>query len=307
MIQSCREMPASLFGGTSLASCPVCLGSDTQIVRAYLPGPNYSHGPFADLSMGTCNDCLLSFATPCPPDSALEQYYREAYRAERIHETENDSDCWDARFARARAQVAFVRRYVPTLGQWLDIGAGRGELLDEVCRQGGATAGIEPDARCARRIRACGHHLYSSLAEAQTGWATISFSHVLEHLSRPRQFLKDVHAALAREGHIFCEVPNETRLSQARVDRPHVLFFTGSSLVRLLQACGFTVVGLSSCGDGPTVPHWRRMMRTGVRASARRLFTRPPQWIDRLVHPHFSYHESVSRGAWLRVVARKTV
>ncbi len=298
-------MPPTALKGALDANCPVCLSWDTKIIRPYLLGPSYTSGPFSQLSVCTCNDCLVSFATPCPPDSALKQYYLESYRAERVHETDDDSDCWDARSARARAQVAFVRNYVSTFERWLDIGAGRGDLLDEARRQGSSTAAIEPDAKCARRIRMSGHPLYANLAESPSGWDTISFSHVLEHVSQPRQFLNEVRAVLAQDGHVFCEVPNETRLSQARNDLPHLLFFTGFSLVRLLQASGFTVVGVSSCGDDPEVPYWRRIMRTGVRASARRLFARPPRWIDRVVYPHFHYQGDLCRGAWLRIVARK--
>lgn len=306
MITSGRQMPTTASHTVLDAGCPVCLSRDTKRVRPYLLGPNYTCDPFSHLSICTCNDCCVSFATPCPTDSALEQYYLESYRAERVHETDGESDCWDARSARARAQVAFVRRYVPTFERWLDIGAGRGDLLDEVRRQGAVTAAIEPDTKCARRIRGSGHHVYSSLAESPSDWDTISFSHVLEHLGRPRRFLEEARAALAQDGHVFCEVPNETRLSQARTDIPHLLFFTGSSLVRLLQECGFTVVGVSSCGDEPSVPRWRRIVRTGVRWAARRVDMHPSQWIDRVVYPHFSYHESLSRGAWLRIVARKT-
>jgi len=286
--------------------CPVCLAHDTTMVRPYRTGPVQSFGLFAGLMIRACGHCETAFASPLPDENALEAFYASSYRAERGDVAGARSDAWDGGSIRARAQVEFVMERFSSMRSWLDIGAGHGLLLNEARRRHIARTGaIEPDIKCSEQLRAAGHHLHASLSDVRSSWDVVSCSHVLEHLPNPRQFLRDVQGLLSPEGHVFCEVPNETALPESPTDLPHLLFFTLSSLKRLFQESGFTVIAVSSCGRGVSKNGKRELMTAGVRRIYRGLFRQPSQWIDRLVHPHFSYSTNPSMGAWLRLLARK--
>lgn len=286
--------------------CPVCLAHDTTMVRPYRTGPVQSFGLFAGLTIRACGRCETAFASPLPEENALEAFYAGSYRAERGDVAVAGSSPWDGGSIRARAQVEFVMERFSLMRSWLDIGAGHGSLLDEARRRHIARTGaIEPDIKCGEHLRAAGHHLYCSLADVRPSWDVVSCSHVLEHLPNPRQFLRNVQRLLSPEGHVFCEVPNETALPESPTDLPHLLFFTLSSLKRLFQDSGFAVIAVSSCGRGVSKNRKRELMTAGFRRIYRGLFRQPSRWIDRLVHPHFYYSTNPSMGAWLRLLARK--
>ena len=298
-------MPTMVQQETALC-CPICLGKETAAIRPYRSGLTPSLGPFADLSSRSCGQCSAAFACPLPEENELEAFYAESYRVERGQRSMPRPDAWDGGSVRARAQAAFVLEQLGSGGSWLDIGAGYGLLLDEARRRHVARTGaIEPDLYCGRQIQESGHHLYVSLSEVRSSWDVVSCSHVLEHLRNPREFLRTVRGLLSKQGIVFCEVPNETRLSESPQDLPHLHFFTQVSLMRLFQDSGMTILALSSCGPMAPESGWRKTMREGARRASQRLFRQPPSWIDRLVHPHFHYHEDRSAGAWLRLLARK--
>jgi len=291
---------------TSLC-CPVCLARETAVVRPYRSGPTQSQGPFSGLSIRSCEQCRAAFASPLPQESELAAFYAERYRAERGRRAgDSRPNAWDGGSVRARAQVEFVLEPLRSVGSWLDIGAGYGLLLDEARRRHvSRTGAIEPDLYCGRQIQESGHHLYVSLSEVRSSWDVVSCSHVLEHLRNPREFLRTVRGLVSEQGCVFCEVPNETHLSESTGDLPHLLFFTQASLIRLFEESGMTIVAVSSCGRRTPETGWRNIMREGARRASQKLFTQPPQWIDRRVHSHFHYHEDRSAGAWLRLLARK--
>jgi SAM-dependent methyltransferase len=286
--------------------CPVCLAPDTTEVRPYRTGPTPSLGPFEDLFIRSCEHCRAAFAWPTPQEQALEAFYTEAYRSERGQDHLPPPNGWNGGAVRARAQVEFVMQEFSSPRSWLDIGAGHGYLLNEARRRHVTRTGaIEPDTRCRGRLQADGHYLYAGLSKATFGWDVVSCSHVLEHLTNPRRFLDDIQGLLSDGGHVFCEVPNETHLSRSLQDLPHLLFFTQPTLERLFGESGMTIISVSSCGRTEDEPRWREFVRGGARRLLPRLLTRPPRWIDHLVHPHFQYHQDPSTGAWIRLLARK--
>jgi SAM-dependent methyltransferase len=299
-------MTLTAFQQRTEIRCPVCLARETAVVRLYRTGQIPSLSPFADLSIRSCEHCHAAFACPFPEETALEAFYAASYRLERGQGSVPLPNAWDGGSVRARAQVEFVLGHFNSVRSWLDIGAGHGLLLDEARRRHIARTGaIEPDIHCGWQIQEAGHHLYAGLSDVQSSWDVVSCSHVLEHLTNPRQFLKDVQGLLSEQGHVFCEVPNETHLSESPRDLPHLLFFTESTLIRLFRENGLRIIAVSSCGR--KVPHnrWGTIMNEGFRRASQKLFRRPPHWIDRLIHPHFHYHDDLSMGTWLRLLARK--
>jgi 2-polyprenyl-3-methyl-5-hydroxy-6-metoxy-1,4-benzoquinol methylase len=256
--------------------------------------------------------CLFSFANPFPEKQALATYYADRYRAEGTrHRLNHEPGPWDGAYVRARSQLEFVfSRATSTsdpsfhIKSWLDVGAGYGCLLDVVKKEGiKRTGAIEPDKHSRARLERQGHEIYDDLSHAAGVWDVISFSHLLEHLSSPIEFLTRVREVLSNSGHIFCEVPNVANLESETNDAPHLLFFTIPSLVRLFETVGFKVLTVKSCGS-PAQAERSSDIQQLFRRVALRLFEFPPAWLDRIIHPHFRYSTKGNR-VWIRLLARK--
>ena len=167
----------------------------------------------------------------------------------------------------ARRTLDLCLRSVPDARNVLEVGCGSasiGRAIDEeypaLTYRGIESSrqfhqAIAPDLR--ERV-ACEPDLYVAAERlADVPWDLILFSHVLEHLPRPRDVVDAFARRLAPGGRIYIEVPNEQwKTVQCRLRallKPgepawfpgHINFFTAGSLRSILARAGMEVVHLS--------------------------------------------------------------
>jgi SAM-dependent methyltransferase len=209
--------------------------------------------PFA---LGECAACGLAVTVPQPDDIAA--YYPTEYYGEP----------GSRRFplvveALQRAAYAVRSRAVERLaggrpGRVLDVGCGRGLLLEAFRRRGWKVQGTElTDASAAFAREALGIPVHVGPME---GWPwpgghfdAITLWHVLEHWPDPRVVLRAAQHLLRPGGVLVVGVPNfgspEARATRAgwfHLDVPrHLAHFTPGSLSRALRQSGFDVQRLS--------------------------------------------------------------
>jgi SAM-dependent methyltransferase len=141
-------------------------------------------------------------------------------------------------------------RGIPQGARVFEVGSGDGRFLAAITAAGHEAVGCEPyrspDPSVAGRIHVLRQPLeeLELLSESQD---VVVLWHVLEHLDDPAHALRRLHACLAPGGRLILAVPNLASL-QARIggtrwfhqDVPrHVVHFTTSGLVQLLDRCGF--------------------------------------------------------------------
>ncbi len=136
----------------------------------------------------------------------------------------------------------------------LDIGCGKGMLLNYLQAAGWKTCGLELSENSAATARRMGVQVYTvSLDKAPldaAGYDVISLFHVLEHLPDPGRTLELLKPHFKPGGILVIEVPNagswHFRLLGPHwfhYDAPrHLYHFTPITLNRLLAAHGYTVV-----------------------------------------------------------------
>jgi SAM-dependent methyltransferase len=106
---------------------------------------------------------------------------------------------------------------LPAAGDFLDVGASRGVMLDCVRERlpGWRISAIELSASARDRIRERGHQAVGSLTEldgnAKFDW--INIDNVLEHIPEPVDILRKLKALLKPGGFLYIEVPNESFFS----------------------------------------------------------------------------------------------
>jgi len=214
------------------------LGVETQVVRC-----RTCHGVY-------CRPCLLPTANPYSEHSAAE--YFSAHQA--VQRTEE-----------GRALAARASGIMGRAGRMLELGCGRGELLEGAKRAGWAVRGVEMTEAYAAVATAKGLDVEVACTEAcrslEERWDSVVLVAFLEHVYEPRLCLERVFDALVPGGVAFVDVPNECSL-WSRVGNAymrargkswavnlsptfppyHVVGFCPRSLRFLAKAIGFEVV-----------------------------------------------------------------
>lgn len=216
--------------------CPVCGSAD--------------HGPIARtdrklkrLTTHLCGACGLFFTNPMPTDAELAEYYAATYRMEYQFRPGRPAR---AHVARKRAEAAFrleaIRRNLgdPAGRRFLDVGCGSGELVAAMAAAGAEAHGLEPGggyAAAAADAGATVRHASIDEADYPTGrFDIITCLHVLEHLNRPVDALRQMEAWLAPGGVLYLEVPDMQAYEPKGTERFHFAHVLGFSRDTLLLA-----------------------------------------------------------------------
>jgi 2-polyprenyl-3-methyl-5-hydroxy-6-metoxy-1,4-benzoquinol methylase len=151
--------------------------------------------------------------------------------------------------------VAELERWI-TPGRLLDVGSGRGELLEAARRRGWATTGIDVGEVAVREARELfGFELVTKPFRpglvTPGSYDAVVFHHSIEHLDDPREALETAREALRPGGVLHVATVNartlDTVLSRSIrrdvYDAPkHLFVFTDTSLRTLVGQCGYDVV-----------------------------------------------------------------
>lgn len=234
------------------ASCPHERAAQTRLfdARDYISGD-----PF---KLVLCRNCGIAFTQPVPaPDTWSRYYPQDYYGAAGVSRFRFPLEWVQTRFYTARVRrVQKLNDGRP--GRVLDVGCGRGFLLQEFRRRGWEVLGTEADdtaAAHAQRVLKLPVKLgaLETLDLPAAGFDVVVLWHVLEHLGDPGATLVQVHRLLRPGGTLLVGVPNfgslEARLCRDKwfhLDVPrHLTHFTRNSLEHALGQAGLRVCGRS--------------------------------------------------------------
>jgi SAM-dependent methyltransferase len=232
--------------------CHLCEAKDLQVSLA---------GPPVVLR---CRACGLRFLEEFPAAGERHALYQGEYYDDRSGDRFfAPLELFVRAFRRLRARQ-LIRHLPPAREKTppnalLDVGCGRGLLLEELQARGWRVTGtqVSETARraCERRLgrgRALAGEL-PDLALERGAYRAVTFYHVLEHLPRPLDYLEEAGRLLHPDGLLVIEVPDASgpgaRLLRGRdfcLDYPHHLyFFTPATLKRMVERAGFEVAGVA--------------------------------------------------------------
>lgn len=230
------------------ASCELC-GNALPRRRGVLP---------ATPELVACPGCgLSSLAVLPPPAERKAGYQEEYYDAEQGERFLAPLEAL-VRFFRRRRRRDLLRRFARRAGpavprSFLDVGCGRGLLVDLFAEKGFAAVGTQLSETAARAARARGADVrvgeLRELALPAGGFGIVVVYHVLEHIEAPLADLREAARILAPGGLLVVEVPSFARpgyrllgLRDLCIDYPHHLYFFEPATLRpLLAAAGFRI------------------------------------------------------------------
>jgi 2-polyprenyl-3-methyl-5-hydroxy-6-metoxy-1,4-benzoquinol methylase len=216
--------------------------SDSRIpVRDYINGESFA--------IATCSVCTLSMTVPIVPDNLIAKYYGTQYYGDRKAGLDKFIN-----WLRVRRL-----RLLRSPGSLLDVGCGKGDFLEMMRAYGWQVTGTEFSQLYDYSLleQKIGNHIckgdITQCNFLPQTFDVVTFWHVFEHLSKPREYLEVVRRVLKPEGRLIIEVPNFASWQAQfggsewfHIDVPrHTMHLTPETIRKFLEQAGFHVENLS--------------------------------------------------------------
>lgn len=235
-------------------NCPVCLNPATAPA---LTGTDLLFGTTSKtFTLDACSACRCLFLNPMPGDDEIAGFYPTQYwwsgaKPGLLKKLE-------AAYRRIalRGHVAFITKAAAnrTALDLLDVGCGSGTLLGLMKRSGFRVIGVDfsKEAAALAETENGVQVVAGSLEDARFpahSFDIVTLFHVMEHVTNPRNVLREVARILRPEGSVVLQVPNidswQFRMFGSHwygLDIPrHVIDYSKDAMLRLLSDAGFTI------------------------------------------------------------------
>lgn len=226
--------------------CPVCKSKNfTQTLKAK---DHLVSGELFQIS--ECTECHLRFTNPIPDETEISKYYQSQ---DYISHTNTSQGLINKTYQFVRNITLIGKRNLIQkeseikTGKILDIGCGTGEFLNTMQKSDWNVFGLEPDEG-ARKLAGSNYQLQIDSPDklfefSENSFDVITMWHVLEHVHRLDDNMKQISKILKPDGILLIAVPNYTSYDAdyyhnnwAAYDVPrHLYHFSPRSMRTLLN------------------------------------------------------------------------
>lgn len=230
--------------------CNLCRGTDTvelyTITRFTRP-----------FTVHRCSGCGLIFTKPMPaPDELAKLYDREYFTGSSkpgafvyTDERKNPRGYQAVNRARIKKIISCLGR---RSGNFLDVGASFGALLDAAAEAGFRTSALELSPYAVDHLQKSAHRVYTGSPEStrlpEKEFCVITMIELIEHLADPTAALCNIRRAITPDGLLVIQTANMDGRQARRAGSSyhyflpgHLHYFSRRTLTTMLEKCGFQV------------------------------------------------------------------
>jgi len=203
-------------------------------------------------SVVKCAGCKLVFIDPPMTKKEEEVFYQEEYG--KIFAREKDTTpekLFNIRNPEALAYYDMVRPYLRKEDRCLELGCASGYFLNYIKDKVASIAGYEPFTAFRRYCESLGISMLDDLTKCGSGsYDKIFMFFLLEHLTDPVPYLKNLNRLLRRDGALLMVIPNVDdalltvynipALKDFYFNIAHPFYYSKTTLSSLLEKSGFT-------------------------------------------------------------------
>ena len=276
--------------------CPVCFSSEVWSC-AQTPANVVRH----------CKRCKCRYLNQFITDDDNGMPVRRVLRAHPLTVTPSyEAHSAPAREKTSMRRLAWVRRQVPARARVLEVGVRDGSF-GSIASTDYEYVGLDPASAAARHARARGLDVYcatlSSFVNTGPSFDAITLFHVFENMADPHDALARIKDLLKPGGVLFLSTIDTEgiiylmteRRSMAQNFRTHLILYSRSALIELLERSGFEIIDIGpdfEYRDHKFLRHW---------------FAQRPPLVGKLMLPFVRLFRDpmlISTGS-IRIVARR--
>ena len=303
--------------------CPVCNSSNTGFVQHY----RANNKLFENMDIVQCNKCSVHYASPAPEQKKIDEFNNSYFST--AHGGVSSEKITQAFFsAISKLRYHYIQDYIKSnnlnINKILEIGPGLGYLAIHWKKQNPAADYfvVETDVSCHDKLIQNDIQVLADngLENLSNDFDMVIMSHVLEHVSNPREFLNTYLKKLKKGGVLFIEVPCNDWMHK-NIDEPHLLFFSKKSLEYLLKNEQLSEIQLNYYGksinelarENRVSQIWQKirfkLINLGLIIPFAALQDEIYSYLEPIekaaIKPHKAYIESKDQAWWLRALSIK--
>lgn len=238
---------------------------------------SYYHTVADDIKISKCSNCGIQFMNPQYSDAYLNEYY-SGYII--------DEPQWEEPLVYCHNYYLSIVEKYAAKGKLLDVGAGKGYLLEAAISRGWQAEGYDVDPVLTKKLSDkykinVYYGDFISLNLANGSYSAVTLHQVIEHLKDPVPYIKKIFQILKPGGILFLVQPNvhsRSALFKLALERlgirkknigayydtsHHLFYYTPSTLRNFVESNGFKVLYTKS--GHPARPNQSKFKRFWLR------------------------------------------
>lgn len=209
-----------------------------------------------DFQYNRCAECGLVYISPRLTEDEISKIYGSLFKSKSLNKPP------PVDFTSYNDFFKLIKKYREK-NFLLDVGCFRGYLLSGAREQGWQVKGTELSeqaAACARKDYGLDVHT-GSLSDAnypENFFDVVSMFDVIEHLTDPAEYLREIERILRPGGVFYVETPNFNSITRHILGKDwsiffpwHLYYFTPRTLARLIDKVNLDVMSVSATNWGP--------------------------------------------------------
>jgi len=226
--------------------CPICESDKWVNIRKKM----WREQLFLNKKLITCGRCKCSSMYPLPTSEELNKINKNYWKI-----FPNPSKLFSKiRKEQTISRINYIKKFtdLSIIKRILDIGSGSGIFFDQIKEEildNIEYYAIESDQSMVNILSLKGiKNVFLNVDDIQDyDFNLIIMSHILEHFSNPKEYLKKIYNLIKKGNLLFIEVPNREDLYLDSLGA-HIIVFNTSSLYSLLINLGFHIINIATVG-----------------------------------------------------------